>query len=171
MATATVEVGAKITNATGSITKSAAGAQVDSVQPYICCQFLCDTQSVGWDYPNCVGCADEGVCCCCFYAKAQACRVLPENEEIVCLCKQFQCICIQPQGNRLCWRKSQCCCCEYRCGLPCSESTSPMGFTVLFMQFCQHDEWTWPPECGFTCAPRIDSLVFDAPEIPSINRL
>jgi len=166
--TAAANTADKTTDAAGKLVTAVVSVDIDAVEPYVCCGTCCDVQSIGLNYPSCIGCSAEGVCCACIVGKADACKPPPPDSNIVCLINAENVMCIKP-GKTLCKSKQQFFCCEYQCACPC-DSEVPFNCTICFVQIWKHDEFTTAIKPEIKVLPRCPALKFAPPVVPEIAR-
>ena len=158
----------KATDAAGKAIDSVVNLKVGTIEPYVMCAECCTVNAIGLDYPNCIGCSSEGICCACIVAKADACKPGPADSDVICLGNAAACMCVKP-GTVLCKSKQQCFCCDSRCALPCDEDV-PFSCVICFVQLFRHNEFTTAIKPEIQVLPRATSLAFEAPAMPSIAR-
>jgi len=155
------------TDATSKVVDTVVNININKVQPFVYWATCCQSTSFGLNYPECIGCATEGIVCCCISVKSDAFKPSTDSN-VLCIFESSSIACIKP-GKTLCNARSQTFCIENRFALPC-DAESPCMCTICFVELFRSNEFTTDIKPKIVVLPRIDSLNFSAPSAPAIAR-
>ena len=124
-----------------------------------CCGF---SQSVGFDFPSCLGANVLGTCCCCLAVDCVACKPVERHPRVTCIAIQGGAYVITPRsgpciGCSICKGTGSICCLEHRYGYPAEETMGlmPCRCTVCGGQLCKMDP---QHECDRRCCVQVEPL-------------
>ena len=125
-----------------------------------CCGFV---QSVGCDFPTCIGANVIGSCLCCLEINCVLCKPVEGHKRVQVMCCQGGAYVAEPRkgdcgGRSICKGTAGCCCLEHRYSYPPGEGvdglTWPIYCTLCGGQCCQFGQEGPDSSCQHECNRR-----------------
>ena len=164
------------------------GAQAFNTKSFFnlnsCCGFA---QTVGCDFPSCIGANLLGTCLCCLHVDMVVCKPVERHPRVECMLCQGGAYIAKPKPNSacgysLCKGTGSACCLEHRYAFPPEnmENAVPARFALCGAQCCRFVEidektgqeaFTPQCECERTCGvkvvplPRVKPAVAEASDV------
>lgn len=123
--------------------------KVESLKP--CCAECCSITAVYCEWPECIGCSEEGQCCCCGM-KGVCCKCIDSKDDSVRCCMIQKQDCWIQWPKTCCYGQSQVCCLDTRCAFPCTDNV-PCIFNICCLTLCAD----WKMNIG--CMKSVGDLV------------
>ena len=136
------------------------------------------TQSVGCDFPSCVGAQIAGSCLCCIEVNFVLCKPVERHPRVECMFCQGGAYIAKPRPNStcgysLCKGTASACCIEHRYAYPAEEALDvfPIRCTLCGAQCCQFGPTWLQHECARACCvpiaplPRVKPSIAEASDV------
>jgi len=127
-----------------------------------CCGFV---QSIGCDFPSCVGLNFLGSCLCCVEINVVMCKPVERHPRVECMCCQGGAYVAKPRPGSMCGASAckgtvSVCCLEQRYSCPPEEALDnyPILCTLCGAQCCQFGPVALQHECNRACCVKIARL-------------
>jgi hypothetical protein len=132
-----IPVGSVQSNNEAKNTKHGLTDDISELIPFSAC--CCSVSSCFCKFPDCIGVETSGTLVC-FNVDAVCCRCVSDDPQVCCVIQRCDWLLVNIRTCLEC--RSQVCCCDSRCALPCDDNV-PCLFGMFFLICCQ----------GFHCAP------------------